>query len=186
MCILEVAISSPSHSNCGKQDVFDGHSGDWIVLHTRNRQEKALAEELDAMRIRCFLPLTTEMRYHGGRKATVHVPVFPGYLFLRGSLDDAYRADRTRRVVKIIPVFDQAALQTELLNLHRVLVAGKRVHRRRALECGMPVEVTAGALRGLRGVVEDLQSKDRVILQVKTLGSAVSVDVDADWVALID
>jgi transcription antitermination factor NusG len=46
----------------------------------------------------------------------------------------------------------------------------------------MQVEVESGPLRGLRGVVEDNLSRCRVVLQVKMLGSAVSVDVAAESV----
>jgi hypothetical protein len=81
--------------------VFDA-TGPWHVLHTRSRQEKALAEDLTGMGIACFLPLVRQIRFHGGRKAVVELPLFPSYLFLRGAAEDAYRAGRTRRVAQIL------------------------------------------------------------------------------------
>src|SRR5213082_2843888 len=75
--------------------------GDWFVLHTKSRQEKVLASELLARDVANYLPLRRVARLHAGRKVTVEEPLFPGYVFLRGSMDDAFIADRTRRVARI-------------------------------------------------------------------------------------
>src|SRR5436190_8646054 len=90
----------------------------WHVLRTKSRQEKILASELDAMGIGSYLPLIRQVRFYAGRKATVEVPIFPGYVFLRGSIDDAYQADRTKRIAQIIRVHDQQQLHWELRNIH--------------------------------------------------------------------
>ena len=66
--------------------------GDWHVLHTKSRQEKVVAAELGAMGIAYYLPLVRQVRYYGRRKAKVAMPLFPGYLFLRGSLEQVYGA----------------------------------------------------------------------------------------------
>src|SRR5438046_249331 len=89
----------------------------WHVLLTKSRQEKALAEDLAGLRIRHYLPLIQAVRYHGNRKAKVEVPMFTGYLFLRGTVDDTYLADRTNRVARIIRVVDQEKLDGELSNI---------------------------------------------------------------------
>src|SRR3954467_3216626 len=93
----------------------------WHVLQTKSRQEKALAETLLARGVRCFLPLVDVKRMYGSRRETVEFPLFPGYLFLQGSLEDVYTADRTKRVAKVIPVFDQAKLAEELRSVELAL-----------------------------------------------------------------
>ncbi len=157
-------------------------SGEWLVLHIKSRQEKALAEQLESLSIPHFLPLQFEQKIHGGRKAIVASPLFPGYLFLRGTIHDAYRADRTRRVANIIPVKDQVGLNQELLNVHLALSEGVRLKAHHCLRQGIKVEVIAGPLCGLQGLIENIGTRNRVILQVNMLGSAVSVEVDADCV----
>src|SRR5687768_8107191 len=101
--------------------LFGEGLGLWHVLHVKSRQEKALTADLRAMGIAHFLPLVRQVRFHGGRKATVEAPLFPGYVFLRGSLDETYTADRTRRVAGIIKVADQKHLEWELRNIHLAL-----------------------------------------------------------------
>src|SRR4051794_8853151 len=83
---------------------FSREVGDWIVLHTKSRQEKALAQDLTARGVNCYLPLVNSVRFHGRRRSVIEEPLFPGYLFLRGRIDDAFVADRTRRVANILKV----------------------------------------------------------------------------------
>ena len=73
--------------------------GDWFLLRTRSRQEKIIAADLSARRVANFLPLMRCVRYYGGHKAVVDMPLFPGYVFLRGTPEDAYSLDRSGRIV---------------------------------------------------------------------------------------
>jgi transcription antitermination factor NusG len=152
--------------------------GDWFVLHAKPRQEKVLAADLAAMSIGCYLPLVDHVRFYGRRKAHVDLPLFPGYLFLRGSLDDAYRADRTRRVAQIIPVNDQAKLHWELANIHLAVSRQAPLDPYPYLTVGTRVEVRAGPFRGLQGVVESRCRAARLVLNIDILGRAVSMEID--------
>lgn len=157
--------------------------GDWFVLRTRSRQEKILADALRARGIGYFLPLVRVSRMYCGRNLLVELPVFPGYLFLRGSLEDAYFADRTRRLAQIIHVSDQGRITWELSNLAQVLATRQTLDPYPYLKKGVRVEVRSGPLRGLQGIVEDRARRDRLVLQVEALGQAVSVEIDA---AIVD
>ena len=154
----------------------------WHVLQTRSRQEKALAEGLEARGIKCFLPLVRVGRVYGGRKAQVELPLFPGYLFLHGTLENVYAADRTKRVAKVIPVFDQARIAEELKSVELALKEAPQTSRFDPfpyLKQGIRVEVISGPMRGVRGVIEDRRKRDRLILQVNVLGQATSLEVDS-------
>jgi len=158
----------------------------WFVLRTKSRQEKILANELRSRGIDSFLPLVTCTKYYGGRKASVELPVFPGYLFLRGDVDQAYDADRTRRVAQIIKVNDQTRLDRELRNIHLALAGGAPLDPFPYLRAGVSVEVREGPFRGLRGVIEPGGRRDRLILQVEILGRAVSLEIDASLLDVVD
>jgi transcription antitermination factor NusG len=157
---------------------FEALPGDWHVLHTRSRQEKAVAEELGARNIAHFLPSIRQKRVYGGRKAVVDEPMFPSYIFLKGTLDDAYEADRTRRVARIIPVVDQAQLATELKSLWLAMEDQVTLDPFPYFKCGMRVEVRSGPLRGVQGLIETRLGVSRLILQVQMLGRAVALEVD--------
>lgn len=155
-----------------------GGDARWFVLHTRSRQEKALAADLEARGIAHYLPLVRSVRYYGRRKATVSVPLFPSYLFLRGEVEEAYAADRTRRLARVIPVNDQGRMEEELRNIHAVLNQGAALAPYPYLQKGVWVEVRSGPFRGVRGVIEDRTRADRLVLQVAVLGQATSLEID--------
>lgn len=161
----------------------------WHVLQTRSRQEKALAETMESRGVQCFLPLVQVKRHYNGRRAVVELPLFPGYLFLRGTLEEVYLADRTKRVAQIIPVFDQDKLAEELKNIELALKgAGSEApfDPFPFLKRGIRVEVISGPLRGVRGVIEDRLKRDRLILQVDVLGRATSLEVDGAILAPLE
>jgi len=152
-------------------------NGRWHVLHTKSRQEKLLAEELHKADIGHFLPLVRKTQFYGKRKAVVELPLFPGYLFIRGTIEDAYLATRTKRIAKIIEVADQAKIDWELTNLHLALSSQVPLDPFPYLKEGSKVEVRSGPLRGLQGFIESRIGGGRLILQVEMLGRAVSVEV---------
>lgn len=159
---------------------------EWFVLRTKSRQEKALAADLDALGIRCFLPLVRMIRFYGRRKARVDAPLFPGYLFLRGGVEAAYLADRTHRIVQIIEVTDQRRLHNELKNIAIAISRNVPLDPYPFLKKGVRVVVRSGPLRGIEGFVLDRDQRNRLILNVDTLGTAVSVEIDPSLVDLLD
>jgi len=160
--------------------------GTWYVLRTKSRQEKILSTDLAGRGIANFLPLVTQTKYYGGRKAKVEVPLFPGYVFLHGALDDAYTADRTRRVAQIIQVPDQQRLDWELRNIHIALGSCATLDPYPYLKAGVRVEVREGPFRGLQGVIENRTRRDRLILMIDILGSAASLEVDGSLLDVIE
>lgn len=162
--------------DCGSCGVFP-EAGDWYLLHTKSRQEKLLADELHRMGVGHYLPLAKQVRYYGKRKATVQIPLFPGYVFVRGSVEETYQANRTHRVARIITVSDQVRLDWELKNLHLAHRSSAALNPYPYLRKGVRVEVRSGAFRGLQGLVETVAGGGRLILQVQMLGRAVSVEI---------
>jgi transcription antitermination factor NusG len=157
----------------------------WFVLRTRSRQEKALESSMRCAGIDCHLPLRRGARRRDGRRAESLVPMFPGYLFLWGVREDVFFADRTRRVAGVIPVTDQATLEWELAAVHRAFVAGAVLDPYDAIREGLRVRVVSGPFEGLEGVVESRVSPERLVLQVRMLSTAASLDIRGDLVEAI-
>lgn len=181
---MPAAIGFPGEavSSAGLNDGL----GVWTVLRTRSRQEKMLSADLSARGIEHYLPLVRRVQIYGGRKFNVELPLFPGYLFLRGSLDDAYSADRTRRVAQIIRVTDQQQLTWELRNLRLALEGTEDLDPYPYLQRGVRVEVRSGPLLGLQGLVEHRLGACRLVLQIEMLGQAVSLEIDGALLDAID
>ncbi len=152
-------------------------SGKWHLLHTKSRQEKLLADELHRMGVGYFLPLVTQARLYGNRKFKVELPLLPGYVFVRGSLEGAYQANGTHRVARVIEVADQTQLNWELANLHMALRNYVSLDPYPFLKKGVRVEVRSGPLRGLQGLVEHKATAGHLVLQVEMLGRALALEI---------
>jgi transcription antitermination factor NusG len=158
----------------------------WFVLQTKSRQEKIRAKDLQARGINYYLPLVRAIRTYGGRSAEVELPLFPGYLFLRGTLDDAYLSDRTRRVAGILPVHDQERMGWELRNIALAVEGGVQLDAYPYLQDGVRVEVRSGPFRGIQGLIDGRGKHGLLILQVNLLGRAVSMEVDPSLLDVIE
>jgi transcription termination/antitermination protein NusG len=160
--------------------------GDWFVLHTRSRQEKALALDLEAHQIPYFLPLRREARYHGNRKCMVDLPLFSSYLFIKGCAEDAYSADRTGRVANILRCPDQQKMNWELRNIGLSLLQNAPLGLYTSVPKGTRVEGRSGPFRGIQGIVEDRTKNNRLILQVEALGRAVAFEIDGSLLDVVE
>src|SRR5205807_2675184 len=81
--------------------------GEWWVIHTRPRAEKALGRKLLGMERPFFLPLYPKQWRNDGRLHCSFLPLFSGYLFAVG--DAGFRGDllATKQVANVLPVPDQ-------------------------------------------------------------------------------
>ena len=154
------------------------NTGRWYVLHTKSRQEKAVADQLAARRIQYLLPLVEQVHFYGQRKAVVALPLFPSYVFLHGTAEQAYDVDRIKRLVRIIHVDDQQQIEWELQNLRAALEKKATLDPYPYLKKGIRAEVKSGPFAGLQGVIEERPRPDRLLLQIDMLGRALSLEID--------
>ncbi len=158
----------------------------WHVLHTRARQEKALAKTLLAAGIEHYLPLVGRVSYRGRRKYIVQHPLFASYLFMHGSVEATYFAVATKRVANAIGVPDQHRFVQELQQIRLALENRAELSPSRYLEIGRRVRVVGGPFRGIEGLIEDRSKVDRLVLQIAALGRATSLEIDADLLEPVD
>lgn len=150
----------------------------WWVLHTRPRAEKSLARRLFARSVSFFLPLYENTRRRRGRLLTSHLPLFPGYVFLRGDRQARLEALETNLIARCIPVVDQLQLQADLTRVHHLMASGLPMTPEQHLEPGDSVEITDGPLAGLHGKVIQRGKGLKFYVQVNFLQQGASVEID--------
>ena len=152
----------------------------WMVLHTKARQEKAVGRCLLALRLPHYLPVIDRVTIIRGRRVVSHVPLFPGYVFLSGDLEDGYAAVSTRRVCRIIQVEDQEGFVNELEQIHGALVRGAELFRCAFAVVGVRCRVIKGPFEGIEGIVSRRLGNNRLALQIQMLGRGTLLEIDAD------
>ena len=161
-------------------------TGQWWVVHTKSRNEKALAHDLIRRKISYFLPMSWKVRRKSRRTIRSLLPLFGGYLFFCGQENDRIELLRTDRVANLIEVKDQQRLLRELQQVEQALKAGVPVTPHKYVREGQKCRVMAGPLLGLEGVVATTRGATRLVLQVDMLGQAASVEIDVDMIEPVD
>ena len=154
----------------------------WWVAHVRSRQEKLASREARQRGIPCFLPKYEKETKRDGRKRISSLPLFPGYLFFRGMADTRYEMLRTNLCVRILEVTDQGALQSDLLQIRHLQLAGLPFVPAPDVRAGDPVRITEGPFVGVVGVVLKEKGKTRLMVSVRFIHRSVCVELPRDAV----
>jgi transcription antitermination factor NusG len=178
----------PAEPDCNPPNLWDDPSihasnGEsvWWCLHTKPRQEKATARDLKDQGLVYYLPqVRKESHTPKGRKLQSIVPLFMGYIFLKGDQTARLAAFRAHRLVSVLEVVDQQALARDLQQIYTMLSSGLPVTPEDAMPVGATVRITTGPLTGMVGTVIRRAKRDQFVAVVRFLGRGAMVDLQ-DW-----
>ena len=159
------------------------NSSNWYAIWTRSHSERLVFDQLAALGFNAFLPELGLWSKRQGQMRVLQTPMFPGYLFVRDSMDKhAYiQMLKVRGLVRILengwtkltPVPDD-----EVSAIETAMNAGVPMFPH-ALHEGDHVRVTDGPLKGVEGVfVQDKPDRGRLIVSIGLLGRGIAMEVD--------
>lgn len=161
----------------------------WYALYTRSRFEKKMLTELTDRSIEVFLPMREVLSRWKDRKKRIWIPLFPGYIFLNhvDTPENRYRILNIPGAVRFVgfeghanPIPDE-----QIEYVRRFLEASIAVDPYPYMQVGSRVEVIAGPLKGIRGILVEKRGRFRFVIQVDLIRQAVSVEIDASDVRAI-
>jgi transcription antitermination factor NusG len=161
-------------------------AGEWMALWTKPRQEKAVARVLRAHHTVHYLPLIERVSFSRGHKFVSMVPLFPGYVFMAGELQDAYAAVSSKRVCRILEVPDQQQFVHELEQIRQAMTRGGSLELYPFVVMGRQCRVVRGPFEGIEGVIIERLGSTRLILQVALLGRGAALEIDIDLLEPLD
>jgi transcription antitermination factor NusG len=153
----------------------------WHAVYTTPRHEKRVHESLVQRQLDCFLPLyRTVHRWKNGCKATVELPLFPGYLFTKVSKNERVRVLEVPGVLSFVGNKTGASEISDLeIETLRSGLHLQKFEPHRHLAIGEKVRITAGPLSGLVGVLLRNANSFRVVLTLELIQQSVAVELDA-------
>lgn len=158
----------------------------WSVLHVRPRCEKKMGEFCRVQRYEYYLPLRQETKIYQRRKVTVEKPVFPGYIFVSFDRDGRLELLKTNNIVRILETADEQRLIHEIEQIRKALTVDATLGAVAALKKGRTVRITGGPFMGVEGQIHELKGSTKVLLNVDMIGRAVAVEVDRDFLELME
>lgn len=167
-------------------DTAGKSGGRWWVLHTKARQEKAVAAALETQHVDYYLPLALKKRTYGRRVVSKRIPLFPGYLFVHGEEAQRMVALKTGRIANVIPVRDQDRFTAELQQIYRIIEQDTPVVLYAGLQKGERCRITEGSLKDIEGVVVSVRNNYRMHIEATVLGQSVVIEVDSGLLEPID
>lgn len=150
----------------------------WSVVYTKSRQEKAVARELLKSDTPFYLPLIPKDQLIRGRRFRSFLPLFSGYLFQCGSIEQNFETQLSSRVSRVLPVPDPVRLCRDLSCVQRLIDADCPLSQERRLSPGDRVRVKHGSLQGLEGTIIRREKTTRLLIAVSYLQQGVSVQID--------
>jgi len=158
----------------------------WHVLHLRPRSEKKVAQVCRANGLEHFLPLRAEVKVYQRRKVEVLKPLFPGYIFVDFDADSRVCLLRTNHIVRILEPASEELLLYQLNQVRLALEADSTLGAAEAICSGRKVRIKGGPFMGVEGVITSADKPGTVRLNVDMIGQAVAMDVDRDYIEVID
>jgi transcriptional antiterminator RfaH len=153
-------------------------SAPWYVAHVRSRREKVLARRLLDREIPFYLPNIERVTERSGRRFRSYVPLFPGYVFLRGGEEALDVALRSGVTVNIIEVTDQRLLSDQLEQIRRLQLAGASFEIYDELLPNDAVMINDGPFRGYTGAVVRSGRGDRLVVSISLLRKNLAVEFE--------
>lgn len=159
----------------------------WWALYARHQHEKHVAETLQSKGYEVFLPLYDSVRRWKDRRKVLSLPLFPGYVFVRGTQQRRLGILTTPGVHMILSRGEAAAVipEEEIEAIRRSLEAKTAIEPHPYLNCGDRVRVTRGALHGIEGILIRKKNIFRLVLSVDMLAQSVSMEIEATDVELV-
>jgi transcriptional antiterminator RfaH len=153
------------------------------VIHTKPRQEKALAWDLKVAGIGYYLPLSVQKKRSANRLRISELPLFTSYLFMNGNGFERLVAYKTNRVVRVIEVTDQDSLRCELASVHKALASNRLlVASANVFPKGKRVRISEGPLEGVEGVILQSKNSRELVIQVASIHRSLRVAIEFDKV----
>ncbi len=156
----------------------------WIVVRSKPRAEKVAHNELVKKNIEAYLPLLKERRKWSDRKKWVEFPLFSSYLFARIDIKDSIIVLQTQGVNTIVKFGKQIAIvQNSVIKAIRLAMeGGYQLEPVEYFVEGNRVEVVAGPMKGVKGIVAKLRGQNRLIIRIDAIQQALSIQIESKFI----
>jgi transcription antitermination factor NusG len=152
----------------------------WYAAYVKHHHERKAADLLQRKGVEVLLPLQKVVRQWRDRKKTLSLPLFPSYLFVHSNLEDKWRILNTPGIFFLVESQGRASTipLEEIESIRRLVASGLPAQAHPYLTSGDRVQICAGPLQGVTGILDRFKNQSRVVINVEVLQKAVSIEVE--------
>ena len=168
-----------SSADVGHSQIKLNASG-WYAAYVKHQHERKAAYLLQRKGVEVLLPLQKVVRQWRDRKKTLSLPLFPSYLFVHSNLEDKWQILNTPGIFFLVESQGRASTipLEEIESIRRLVASGLPAQAHPYLTSGDRVQICAGPLQGLTGILDRFKNQYRVVINVEVLQKAVSIEVE--------
>ncbi len=152
----------------------------WYALYTKSRAEKKVLEQLTDMGIKAYLPLKRVLRQWSDRKKWVDVPVISSYIFIHIPESDYRKVFDARGVVAYVSHKGKAVTipDHEIEAMRRTIENNIEFDvQQRSLKKGEEITITSGPLKGVKGIIKEVQGDKKLYISISNIGYTLVIDM---------
>jgi transcription antitermination factor NusG len=156
----------------------------WFGLRVRSNFEHQVSRFLRAKGVEEYLPAYRAPRAWSDRVRELELPLFPGYVFCRISVDSRAAVLTTSGVVTMVGDRERPLPidESELAAVRKMVASRASVEPWPFLRIGQRVRVHRGPLAGVEGILLEVKSSYRLVVSVTLLGRSVASQIDSAFV----
>ncbi|UCG14344.1 MAG: UpxY family transcription antiterminator [Deltaproteobacteria bacterium] len=157
----------------------------WYAVYAQVRHESKVYSRLLAKSFDCLFPQMERWSRRRDRRKKIHVPIFPGYLFVRTILDnhEHVRILQTPGVVNLVRSKDGplSIPESQINSLITLLGNSAVLTKHPYLKEGMRVRIVHGPLYGCEGIlISRKEERARLVVAIDIIQQAVSVELNEE------
>jgi len=146
----------------------------WFAVHTKYKCEKYVAQQISKKGIEVYLPLTDRVRVYASKTKKYKVPLISCYIFVKICKHEYVRVLETEYAINFLRQRkDLISIPDKEINLLKLLVGEYEVSlydEKVNWALGQKMEVVAGQLTGLHGVLIEKCNKRDFVVELQNIG----------------
>lgn len=155
----------------------------WIAVYTKPRHEKTVLSQFTEKGTESYLPMIRQKHRWSDRMKWVDVPIFKSYIFAHIELKDSLEVLQTRGVNHLVKFQNKIAVipEIEIISLRKIIEGGFDPFPSDYFVIGDEVEVIAGPLKGITGIVSRNDASDKLIIKINVIQHAIAVQIERKY-----
>lgn len=149
----------------------------WYAIYTKPRNEKKVADKLEALGIESYCPTITSIKQWSDRKKKVTSPVLPSYVFVKISEPRRNEVFDVTGVVRYVFWLGKPAIirDQEIELLKAYLTQDYTSVVQTTLQRGDKLTVPSGPFKGQEGVIKNT-TNTKIQLAIESLGILLTLE----------
>lgn len=160
----------------------------WYAIYTRYNCEKTIVESLKKQGIDAYTPLLKKTKKYTRKLKTHFYPLLKNYAFVYISKSDRIKVLNTKHVLGFVQIGSEIpkVKEKDILWLKRIVGESQDISIwEGSFQMEQAVEIIAGSLTGLTGLLIDVKNKSEMIVSLDSIDFQLKMSVHPSQLRLL-